>query len=64
MGAPISKFEVKGKTVPIMSSDRYNDNKSVFRKEYRQMYPGEVSVIIIVDSPSGKLNVGIDPIKL
>ncbi|MBX2976412.1 MAG: hypothetical protein KF721_09775 [Ignavibacteriaceae bacterium] len=63
-GAVISTFEVKGQTVPIMSSDSYNENKSVFRKEYRQMYPGKVNVVIIVESPPGKLNVGIDPIKL
>jgi hypothetical protein len=46
-----------------MSYDRTAKDGSAIRKEYREMYPGEVIVAITTESDPGRLDINIDPFK-
>lgn len=62
-GAIINKFEVIGPTIPGMSFDRTSKDRTMIRKEYRTLYPGEIIVKIVTDKDPGRIAISIDPLK-
>jgi hypothetical protein len=61
--APIEEIKVHGPTVPLISTDRTSEDKTFMRREFRSLYPGEVSVNVMTGKDAGDINVGINPLN-
>jgi hypothetical protein len=61
--AEIKVFEVKGPTVPGMSYNHFSKDKTIMSKEFRSLYPGEISVRIVTDKDAGQIKITIDPLQ-
>lgn len=61
--AAIKEFKVYGSTVPLMSYDRYSNDKTLSMREFRTLYPGKISVEIVTDKDAGQIQLTIDPLQ-
>ncbi len=61
--AIIDKIIIKGKTALGYGISRKNKSKTLYKKEYRNIEPGDITVIITTDKYPGNMRISITPLK-